>query len=230
MTEASPPSGPDLTAGIDTAQLPEGEMLVGHVGDEAVLLARRGADVLAIGAVCTHYGGPLGEGLLVGDTVRCPWHHACFSLRTGAPLRPPALNPVDCWRVEQRDGKIFVREKRAAAPVAAPAISADAPRSIVILGGGARRQHRRRNAAARGLCRPPRHDQRRCLDPVRPAEPVEGLPRRQRARGMDPAALARILSRAGDRAASERPRRRRSTGRAAGFSSTAAASTPTTRC
>ncbi len=136
MTEATPPSGPDLAAGIDPAQLADGAMLVGHVGDEAVLLARRGDEIFAIGATCTHYGGPLGEGLRVGDTVRCPWHHACFSLRTGEPLRPPALNPVDCWRVERRDGMILVREKRKPAPIAAPAVAGE-PRSIVILGGGA---------------------------------------------------------------------------------------------
>jgi NADPH-dependent 2,4-dienoyl-CoA reductase/sulfur reductase-like enzyme/nitrite reductase/ring-hydroxylating ferredoxin subunit len=137
MTEAAPPSGPDLAAGIDAAQLADGGMLVGHVGDEAVLLARRGPEIFAISAVCSHYGGPLGEGLLVGDMVRCPWHHACFSLRTGAPLRPPALNPVDCWRIDRRDSKIFVREKQAPAPIAAAASPAGAPRSIVILGGGA---------------------------------------------------------------------------------------------
>ncbi len=136
MTEASPPAGPDLAAGLDLAQLADGGMVLGRVGDEAVLLARRGDDIFAIGAICTHYGGPLGDGLLVGDTVRCPWHHACFSLRTGQPLRPPALNPVDCWRVERRDGMVYVREKRQPAPLAAPAIAAGAPRSIVILGGG----------------------------------------------------------------------------------------------
>ncbi len=137
MTEAAPPSGPDLSAGIDERQLADGGMLPGHVGEEAVLLARRGGDIFAIGATCTHYGGPLSEGLMVGDTVRCPWHHACFSLRTGEPLRPPALNPVDCWRVEQRGGLIYVREKREPAPIAAPAVAAGAPGSIVIVGGGA---------------------------------------------------------------------------------------------
>jgi len=74
-------------------------MLVGHVGDESVLLVWRGADLLAVGATCNHYSGPLAEGLLVGDTVRCPWHHACFSLRTGAAMRPSALNGLKHWRV-----------------------------------------------------------------------------------------------------------------------------------
>ena len=91
---------------------------------------------LAIGATCTHYGGPLAEGLVVGDTVRCPWHHACFSLRTGAALRPPALNDLPCWRVEQRDGMAFVREElQRPAPPSRPA--AGLPTSVVIVGGGA---------------------------------------------------------------------------------------------
>ena len=86
-------------------------MLLGHAHGEPVLLARRGDDVFAIGAICTHYGAPLADGLLVDETVRCPWHHACFSLRTGEALRAPALDPVSCWRVEQRDGTVYVREQ-----------------------------------------------------------------------------------------------------------------------
>jgi nitrite reductase/ring-hydroxylating ferredoxin subunit len=79
-------------------------MILGHVAGDAVLLARRGQELFAIGAECTHYHGPLAEGVLVEDTVRCPWHHACFSLRTGEALRAPALNPVLCWRVELSTG------------------------------------------------------------------------------------------------------------------------------
>ena len=59
------PSGPDLALGIVSYDLPDGGKLFGHVGEEQVLLARRGAEIFAIGAVCTHYSGPLGEGLIV---------------------------------------------------------------------------------------------------------------------------------------------------------------------
>ena len=138
MTEGtSAPSGPDLSSGLDFAQLADGAMVLGHVGPEAVLLVRRGEEVFAIGASCSHYHGPLNEGLVVGDTVRCPWHHACFSLRTGEMLRAPALDPVPCWRVERQGNMVYVREKREPAPVAAPRPAAGASGSIVILGGGA---------------------------------------------------------------------------------------------
>lgn len=104
-------SGPDLTHGVALSAITDGAMLLGHAHGEPTLLARRGEEVFAIGAVCTHYGAPLEQGLLVDDTVRCPWHHACFSLRSGDALRAPALNPVSCWRVEQRDGIVYVRER-----------------------------------------------------------------------------------------------------------------------
>jgi apoptosis-inducing factor 3 len=129
------PGGPDLAQGISLAELPDGAKLIGHVANEPVLLVRRGPDVFAIGAHCTHYHGPLGDGLIVDDTVRCPWHHACFDLSTGEALRAPAFSPVDSWLVEQRDGKIFVREKRAE-PSAKRPVNSDAPNRIVIVGGG----------------------------------------------------------------------------------------------
>ncbi len=132
-------TGPDLTLGVATGTLADGKMLAGHVGDDAVLLARRGDEFFAIGAACTHYNGPLVEGLMVGDTVRCPWHHACFSLRTGEALRAPALSPVACWSVEVRDDRVFVREKVAVAPTSSHGVASTAgrPQKIVIIGGGA---------------------------------------------------------------------------------------------
>ena len=74
--------------------------------------------------------------MIVGDTVRCPWHHACFSLRTGEALRAPALDPIDCWRVERAGDKIFVKEKISASVTAKPRSASD-PESVVIIGGGA---------------------------------------------------------------------------------------------
>ncbi len=129
------PTGPDLTQGIAEGDVADGGMIVGHAGDEAVLLVRQGEEWFAIGASCSHYSGPLVEGLLVGDTVRCPWHHACFSLRTGQPLRPPALNDLPCWNVERRAGRVFVGAKRPAA--SRPPRRSRAPERVVILGAGA---------------------------------------------------------------------------------------------
>src|SRR5437588_9551502 len=129
--------GPDFAQGVALADIAEGGMILGHAAGEAVLLARRGAQLFAIGAECTHYHGPLAEGVLDDDTVRCPWHHACFSLRTGEALRAPALNPVACWKVEQADGKVFVREKAKRQPVEKRAATAAMPKAIVIIGGGA---------------------------------------------------------------------------------------------
>ena len=105
------PKGPDLSAGVSAAEITDGGMLLGHVNGEAVLLARRGDEIFAIGATCAHYSGPLAEGLVVEDTVRCPWHHACFSLRTGEAVGAPALNPVACWRIERTGDRIRVTEK-----------------------------------------------------------------------------------------------------------------------
>jgi NADPH-dependent 2,4-dienoyl-CoA reductase/sulfur reductase-like enzyme/nitrite reductase/ring-hydroxylating ferredoxin subunit len=130
--------GPDLADGIATADLPDGGKILGHVGGEAVLLAQSGGKVFAVGATCTHYGGPLAEGIVADGTVRCPWHHACFRLDTGQ-ARAPALNPIACWEVERRGEKIFVRGKRtdvAAAPPPTPS-ARPGPSAIVILGGGA---------------------------------------------------------------------------------------------
>lgn len=140
MTDAAASSGPDLRAGIPESALADGRLLAGHVGEESVLLARRADELFAIGATCTHYGGPLAEGLMAGDTVRCPWHHACFSLRTGEALAAPALTAVSCWRIERADGRIFVRERASvdARRRASRSPSAgSATERIVIVGGGA---------------------------------------------------------------------------------------------
>ncbi len=140
MSDAKTPlKGEDFTQGIALDRLADGGLLLGHAQGEALVLARNGDHIFAVGASCTHYGGPLSEGLVVGDTVRCPWHHASFCLRTGEVLRAPAIGPIACWQVEQRGGMAYVTHKRTSAPTpahSAPA-SAGRPASVVIIGGGA---------------------------------------------------------------------------------------------
>jgi NADPH-dependent 2,4-dienoyl-CoA reductase/sulfur reductase-like enzyme/nitrite reductase/ring-hydroxylating ferredoxin subunit len=134
--------GPDLAEGVPASSIPDGGMLVGHAQGQAVLLARRGGEIFAISATCTHYSGPLGEGLIVGETVRCPWHHACFSLRTGEALRAPALNPVSRWAIERRGDAVVVTSEIKAADGATPLEGADtaSPASevkrVLIVGAG----------------------------------------------------------------------------------------------
>jgi NADPH-dependent 2,4-dienoyl-CoA reductase/sulfur reductase-like enzyme/nitrite reductase/ring-hydroxylating ferredoxin subunit len=130
-------SGTDLSQGVPLEKLPDGRMLAGDVDGQPVLLVHQANELFAIGSTCTHYGAPLAEGLLVGDTIRCPWHHACFSLRTGRALRAPARNDLACWHVERRDGMAFVRGALPT-PLAPPKLaSAGLPASVVIVGGGA---------------------------------------------------------------------------------------------
>ena len=108
MTEnGNTPQGPDFTAGVALADFAEGKLL-GHVADEEVLLVQVGDDVFAVGAHCTHYHGPLAEGLITGESVRCPWHHACFDLRTGQPTGLPATEPVAVYPVKIDGDDVYV--------------------------------------------------------------------------------------------------------------------------
>src|SRR5437762_13637077 len=131
--EQQVPSGPDLAQGVAIEDFVDGKLL-GHVGDEEVLLVRRGDEIFAVGAHCTHYHGPLAEGLVAGESVRCPWHHACFDLRTGEAARAPALNPLSVWQVELDNGTVSVRRKREQ-PKPRGKGPVDAPGRLVIVGG-----------------------------------------------------------------------------------------------
>jgi len=133
--EQAPPAGPDLTQGIALDDF-SGETLTGHVGDQEVLLVRSGSEIFAIDAHCSHYHAPLADGLVVGDSIRCPWHHACFDLRSGEATRAPALNALAVWQVEREGDRLFVRQKREP-PKPRGRGPVDAPGQIVIVGGGA---------------------------------------------------------------------------------------------
>jgi NADPH-dependent 2,4-dienoyl-CoA reductase/sulfur reductase-like enzyme/nitrite reductase/ring-hydroxylating ferredoxin subunit len=128
--------GPDFEKGVPRSSVIEGTPLLGHAQGEAVLLVRLADQVFAIGATCTHYSGPLAEGLLVGATIRCPWHHAAFDVRSGDPVRGPALNSLSRWRVELRGESAVVTGKLTdtASTRTSPGL---APSSVVIVGAGA---------------------------------------------------------------------------------------------
>lgn len=133
--QQAPLPGPDLANGVAIADVADGAMIAGHFDGEAVLLVRRGDEFFAIGGTCTHYNGPLAEGIVVGNEVRCPWHHACFDLRTGEALRAPALNPVASYEIERRGDSIVVTGRRKVQP-SRPALETSV-RSVGIVGAGA---------------------------------------------------------------------------------------------
>ncbi|RFU48875.1 FAD-dependent oxidoreductase [Paraburkholderia sp. DHOC27] len=128
---------PDLTAGVPISSIGDAGLFAGHVGDDAVMIARVGDSFLAVDAACTHYHAPLTEGLIVGDTVRCPWHHACFNLRTGEAERAPAFSPLACWSTSVQGDKVYVLKRMSppASPVSLP--NPAVPQRIVIVGAGA---------------------------------------------------------------------------------------------
>lgn len=132
--EATELSGPDLTHGIDVSELKDGEPLLGHAHGEAAMLVRRGDRFFATGATCTHYGGPLAEGLVVGETIRCPWHHACFDLNSGAVLGAPALNRIPCFEVKRRGDLVLVGPRKTPPR---PLLKRGAPKSVIVIGSGA---------------------------------------------------------------------------------------------
>jgi nitrite reductase/ring-hydroxylating ferredoxin subunit len=128
-------AGPDLTLGVRISDF-KNDMLLGHIGEDAVLLVRSGSDIFAVDAYCSHYHGPLVDGLVVGHSVRCPWHHARFDLNTGNATCAPALSALAVWQVEQENGRVFVRKKLEQPHAAGKPSAAGTPRRVVIVGGG----------------------------------------------------------------------------------------------
>ncbi len=137
MTDDAQNSPRDLREGVAISELDGDRIVTGRVGEDDVIVLKRGDELFAVGAHCTHYHGPLAEGLVVGDTLRCPWHHACFDLRSGEALRAPALDPIGCWRVERVGDRAIVGEKVVAPPKLRARSATKMPSSIVIVGGGA---------------------------------------------------------------------------------------------
>ena len=129
--------GPDLRQGVPEDRIADGGMIEGQVDGEPALLIRKGAKFYAIGARCTHYGAPLVGGLIAGETVRCPWHHACFDIHTGRAVRGPALGGLSSYRVERRLDMVLVAGPVVVEPAPPAVFDTPAPGSIVIVGAGA---------------------------------------------------------------------------------------------
>ncbi len=132
--------GPDFAAGVPAEDVAEGKPVRGHFAGEPVMLVRVGREVHAIGANCTHYGGPLNEGLVVGHTVRCPWHHACFDVRSGVALGGPALNDLPCYEVRAEGKLVRLTGKTASDEITKTerrsSAAGDEPESVVVVGAG----------------------------------------------------------------------------------------------
>lgn len=130
-------SGPDFRLGVPLADLVEAIPLRGHVAGEVAVAVRRGDEVFVVGGTCTHYSAPLADGIVTGEMIRCPWHHACFSLRTGEAVAAPALNPVPRWRTTLRDSHVYAGAREEADALSARGRTATGPASVIIVGAGA---------------------------------------------------------------------------------------------
>lgn len=139
MSQEASKTTPDFAAGIPFSDVPDGEPILGHAGEDDIILIRQGESLYAVGAHCTHYHGPLADGLVVGETVRCPYHHACFSLRNGEVLTAPGMKALPCWEVERSGGSVRVGKRKPATEKGAwiPADVSALPGKIVIIGAGA---------------------------------------------------------------------------------------------
>ena len=207
--EQMPPSGPDLTKGVGLGDFKD-DKLLGHVGDDEVLLVRSGGEIFAVGAHCSHYHGPLAEGLVDRRQRALPLASRLFRSAhrrggAGAGAQPDRL----------LDGGTARRPHLCHAKARA----AEAARHGGEGGYAEKDRHRRRrrgrlcggrNAAPARLWRQHRHGEQRCRAAGRPAQSVQGLSRRQRAGGLAAAAAGRFLWRKQNRlAACHRSRRDR---------------------
>ena len=207
MPDNASASKPDFLQGFPLDRLPDRQPVSGRVGETAAVLVRNGRDVFAVGGHCTHYHGPLADGLVVGDTIRCPWHHACFNLKTGEACARRRSMPISCWRVDRRGQGVHHRRTERRDRTGAPLASRTVPTSVVIVGGGAA------GLAAADMLRREGYDGPITMFSAddyatgRSAESVEGLSGGHGAGGLDSAARIRLLRRTPHRARPEYARR-----------------------
>ncbi|MBU6452044.1 MAG: non-heme iron oxygenase ferredoxin subunit [Cyanobacteria bacterium REEB67] len=93
----------------ETKDIPDGEVKVYDLNGAAIALCHVGDKFYAVQDLCTHDGGPLGEGELVGSQIECPRHGARFDVKTGKAMCLPAVIDIPTYEVEVRGGEIFVK-------------------------------------------------------------------------------------------------------------------------
>jgi nitrite reductase/ring-hydroxylating ferredoxin subunit len=101
----------DFVRVAGVGDIPTGEMLIVQVNGDEVVLANVDGKVYAFGNDCSHRGGPLGEGILEGDIVECPWHQARYNVRSGDVIGAPATEPVPSFDVRLDGDDIKVAKR-----------------------------------------------------------------------------------------------------------------------
>ena len=117
-------------------RVPEGEILAGVVGKDRVLVWRNRNGLKAYGASCPHLSAPLNKGIVVGATIRCPWHHACFDLTTGEATAAPAFDALLEYAVTLDDDRFSVKPAHVKTP-RCTGRREDSLGTMAIVGGGA---------------------------------------------------------------------------------------------
>jgi nitrite reductase/ring-hydroxylating ferredoxin subunit/uncharacterized membrane protein len=102
----------DWTPVLDASMLDDDRPTAATAGDVPVMVVRRNGVLHALADRCSHRGGPLHEGELVGDCIECPWHASRFRLDDGSVEQGPAAYPQPAFEARERDGRIEVRAAR----------------------------------------------------------------------------------------------------------------------
>jgi 3-phenylpropionate/trans-cinnamate dioxygenase ferredoxin subunit len=90
------------------SDIPPGRIRVVELEEEDVALCNVDGEIYAVANVCTHDGGPLGDGYLLGDEIECPRHGARFNVRTGEVKSLPAIMPIPTLEVKIEGDEIWI--------------------------------------------------------------------------------------------------------------------------
>ena len=99
---------PEFVKVASASGVPPGEMVVVEVGGEEIAIANLGGDFVAFQNACPHRQGPLGEGILTGEIVECPFHAGQFNVRTGAVVAPPPTESLRMYAVRVEGDDVSV--------------------------------------------------------------------------------------------------------------------------